>query len=436
MKKLFTLMLIAVLCICTIFAGATKETAAETKAEEKAAGFSPITEKVTIKTWYTFGNTNEANYLAAINDFNNSQDYITVEATQQTWNEINAKIMAALAAGDPPDLIFCSAAADTNNYVDMEVAVNLLPFIQDETIGIKDFDDYNPRVIEEAMQWDGKMYMFPISRTAETMYYDADFFKENNLQPPKTWAELETLCAKIHEITGGYAIGSDYLDENYVDMVTQLGGEFIDYENKVAPWDSEESLTALKYFKNLEEKGYLRLKGDDSSLLSPFAAGITKMTMGTSANYSKIQKQYGSTFTIGVAQIPTIEGTKSDYVTMWGVNAVVLKSTPIKEQAAYEFLKFWTSADYQATWGIGYDAVPVRQSAIESEAYQTYLKNAPSTSIVVESGDRLGYQPAATGGSAATKAITSCIDEILIGTLSIDDAVAQYKAVADDALQE
>ena len=89
------------------------------------------------------------------------------------------------------------------------------------------------------------------------MYYDADFFKENNLQPPKTWAELETLCAKIHEITGGYAIGSDYLDENYVDMVTQLGGEFIDYENKVAPWDSEESLTALKYFKNLEEKGYL-----------------------------------------------------------------------------------------------------------------------------------------------------------------------------------
>ena len=35
MKKLFTLMLIAVLCISTIFAGATKETAAETKAEEK-----------------------------------------------------------------------------------------------------------------------------------------------------------------------------------------------------------------------------------------------------------------------------------------------------------------------------------------------------------------------------------------------------------------
>ena len=65
--------------------------------------------------------------------------------------------MAALAAGDPPDLIFCSAAADTNNYVDMEVAVDLLPFIQDETIGIKDFDDYNPRVMEEAMQWDGNV---------------------------------------------------------------------------------------------------------------------------------------------------------------------------------------------------------------------------------------------------------------------------------------
>lgn len=404
--------------------------------DEPQTGMQPVSEPVTVTAWYTFGNKNEENFLAAIADFNASQNYITVEATQQTWNEVNAKIMAALKAGNPPDLIFCSAAADTNNYVDMDVAVDLLPYITDANIGIADFDDYNASIIAECCQWDGHMYMMPISRTGEVMYYNADFFAANGLTAPTTWEELEQLCAAITAITGQEAMGSDYLDENYVDMVTQMGGTFIDYANKTACFDSDESLAALNYFKNLEEKGYLRLKGDDSSLLSPFSAGLTQISMGTSANYAKLFSQYGVSFNVGVCEIPTIAGTSTDYVTMWGVNAVVLKSTELRQQAAYEFLKFWTAADYQATWGIGYDAMPVRTSAIESAAYQEYLTTALSTAVLVEEYDRLGYQPAATGASDATKAITACIDEILLGTLTIDEAVAQYKADADAALQQ
>lgn len=435
MKRLFLVM--AVLGACLVaFAGGAKETAVSAPAAEAQQALAPVSEPVTITAWYTFGNVNEANFLAAIKAFNESQSLITVQATQQTWNEINAKIMAALAAGNPPDLIFCSDAATTNNYVDMEVAVDFWPYISDENVGIKDFDDYNSSVMEEARQWDGKMYMFPISRTGETMYYNADFFAENGLEAPKTWAELEALCAKITAITGREAMGSDYLDENYVDMVTQLGGTYIDYANKTANFDSKESLQALNYFKNLVDNGYLRLKGDDSSLLTPFAAGLVQLVNGTSANYAKLFTQYGVKFNVGVAQIPAVEGTSTDYVTMWGVNAVALKSTALREQATYEFIKFWTGSEFQAQWAIGYDAMPVRSSAIASDAYQEYLKTALSTAVLVEEYSRLGYQPAATGAKAANNAIVSCIDEILLGTMSIEDAVAQYKADADSALSE
>lgn len=444
MKKLMCLVIAATMLVA-MFGCATKvdpsatespktTDAAEVPAEEVEA-MQPVSEPVTISAWYTFGNKNEENFLAAIADFNASQEYIKVEAVQQTWNEIDAKIMAALTAGTAPDLIFCSSAAAVNNYVDMDVAVDLAPYIQDANIGISDFDDYNTAVMSEATQWDGHMYMLPISRTGEVLYYNADFFAANELTAPTTWEELATLCGKINEITGKEAMGSDYLDENYVDMVTQLGGSFIDYENKSANFDSEESRTALNYFKDLADQSYLRLKGDDSSLCTPFAAELIYMVMGTSANYTKLFSNYGITFNVGVAQIPTVEGTSSDYVTMWGVNAVVLKSEALRQQAAYEFLKFWTSTDYQATWGIGYDAMPVRSSAIASDAYQEYLKTALSTAVLVEEYDRLGYQPAATGGAAANNAIAACIDEVLLGTLSIDDAIAQYKGDADAALQ-
>ncbi|MEG2119824.1 MAG: extracellular solute-binding protein [Pseudoflavonifractor sp.] len=403
---------------------------------KEPAGMQPVSEPVTITAWYTFGNANETNFLAAIDAFNSSQAFIKVEATQQTWNEINAKIMASLTAHTQPDLIFCSSAADVNNYVDMDVAVDLTPYVEDATIGIADFDDFNASAVSECTQWDGHMYMMPLSRTGEVMYYNADFFDENGLTPPATWAELQTLCEKITEITGKEALGSDYLDENYVDMVTQMGGSFIDYANKTACFDSEESRKALGYLKGLQSSGCLRLKGDDSNLLTPFAANLIQVVLGTSANYAKLFSQYGVGFNVGVCQIPTIENTASDYVTMWGVNAVVLKSEALRQQAAYEFLKFWTSTEQQATWAIGYDAMPVRSSAIASDAYQTYLKTALSTSVLVDEYDRLGYQPAATGATDATNAITACIDELLLGTLSMDDAIAQYKSDADAALQQ
>lgn len=433
MKKVLVCLLIICCVFSSVFAGGSKEEKKETIRKET---FAPIDEKVTIKAWYTFGNKNEENFLKAVSDFNASQNFITLEAVGQTWNEINPKIMASLVAGNSPDIIFCSSAADVNNYVDMSVAVDLLPFITDENIGIKDFDDYNKAIMEEAKQWDGKMYMFPISRTGETMYYNRDFFREHNISVPTTWKELEETAKEITALTGREALGSDYLDENYVDMVTQMGGTYIDYENKTAPWDSKESYDALNYLLGLRKQGLLRLKGDDSSLMTPFAAGLIEMVLGSSANYSKFKTQYGVTFDVGAAEIPTTEGISTDYVTMWGVNAVILSSNALREQAAFEFLKFWTGKEYQAQWAIGYDAMPVRGSAIESDEYQEYLKNALSTAVVVSEYDRLGYQKAATGASTANKAITSCIDEILLGTLSIDDAVKQYKTIAEEALQE
>lgn len=72
-------------------APAVTEAPAEPQATEEPAGMQPISEKVTISAWYTFGNKNEENFLAAIADFNASQDFITVEATQQTWNEMTRR---------------------------------------------------------------------------------------------------------------------------------------------------------------------------------------------------------------------------------------------------------------------------------------------------------------------------------------------------------
>jgi ABC-type glycerol-3-phosphate transport system substrate-binding protein len=65
----------------------------------------------------------------------------------------------------------------------------------------RQINDFIPGYYNEGKQFgDGKMYTLPLSKSTEVLYYNADFFAEHGLTPPKTWDELETLCARIKEI--------------------------------------------------------------------------------------------------------------------------------------------------------------------------------------------------------------------------------------------
>lgn len=443
MKKFMCLLLTAVM-ILSCNACAKKSPAVETApAEEPPENtetiapieMKPVDEKVTINIWHTFQGKPGENFDKVVKEFNESQDYITVQAVAQSWDEYNSKIMAALTAKNAPDIIFCSTAGDVNNYVDIDTAVDLTPYIENENIGITDFNDFNPTIMAEAKQWDGKMYMLPVSRTGEVMYYNADFFKENNLEVPSTWTELHDLAISLTETSGEECMGSDFMDENFIDMMTQAGSDFIDYESKTANFDSELAVESLNYWKELADAGCLRMKGDDYNLLPSFASGLIQIVLQSSASYDRLMNNFDVQFEIGVAQMPTTEGTETDYVTMWGQNAVILKSDDLRQQAAFEFLKYWTSPENQAAWGIAYGALPIRESSIQLPEYQEFLNEALATKVLLEGYDRLGFKPAVTGGAAANNALASCIDEIVIGTLNVEEAIAQYKADADKALQ-
>ena len=437
-RKYFTVLLVAFLIVSLFTGCARKVSANETPAvvaTQEKASVAPSEKKdgpVTITAWYTYANTNEANYKEAIRRFNESQDEYVVVGVSQAWNEINQKVMSALKAGNYPDII-AGEAPTISNYVREELVVDLLPYVQDPEIGIKDFDDFIPSVVSECTQWDGHMYMFPVSRTGEVFYYNKTFFDEHGLSVPTTWDELMTLSERIHEITGKAAVGFDFLDDSYIDMIIQNGGTYLDDENRTAGFLSEESRAAVEWFKTLSDKGCLRLKGEDRGLFIPFANELCYCFIGTSAVYKSIDGAVGDAFETACAPIP--QGRSNPYVTMWGVNQAVFKSTPEREKGAYEFLKSFTQPDMNAQWAIGYNALPVRQSAIDSPAYQEFMQGSnPVIDVLVEQSDRYGYQPAVEGSFETNNAITIALDEILIGTETIDSGLEKAQKEADKAL--
>lgn len=434
-KSLPVKVLVIGLLLLTVLTGCAKKvdsTPSATTTTIAKATSTDTTKPVTVTAWYTFAGTNEANFKKAIERFNSSQDKYQVVGVSQSWNEINEKVMSSLKAGNYPDII-AGEAATISNYVKEDLVVDFMPYILDSETGIADFDDYLPAVVEECKQWDGQMYMFPISRTGEVYYYNKTYFDEHGLTVPTTWEELYETNKKIHELTGKQTIGFDYIDDSYIDMVIQNGGTYLDDVNKKAGFLTQESIDAVSFLKKMKDEGMLRLKGEDKSLFMPFANELVYGFIGTSATYKSVLSSVEDAFEIGYAPIP--QGGEKEYVTMWGVSMSVFKSTPERQQGAFQFLKSFTDAEMNAEWAIGYNALPVRQSAIDSAKYQEFLQNGnPVVNVLVAQSDRYGYQKAVSGSYEANNAITIALEEILIGSETIEKGLQEAQKEADAAL--
>src|SRR5262249_31722883 len=55
----------------------------------------------------------------------------------------------------------------------------------------------------------------------------------------------------------------------------------------------------------------------------------------------------------------------------------LFKSNPRKERAAWEFMKFIMSPDFQVEWAINTGYLPVSKSAADSREYQGFLRANP-----------------------------------------------------------
>src|SRR5262249_9043240 len=71
------------------------------------------------------------------------------------------------------------------------------------------------------------------------------------------------------------------------------------------------------------------------------------------------------------AMPPNAAGQK--VTVLFGANVAIFKSTPAKQAAAWEFVKWFTDSEQTATWSLATHYLPVRQSAASSAAFTAGL---------------------------------------------------------------
>ena len=320
-----------------------------------------ITKPVEITFWHAMNGDLEKTLQNLTDKFMKANPNIKVTLqNQSSYNDLQQKITATTAS--PKDLPTLTQAYPhwMVNGIQDGLLVDLKPYIENQTIGDKNYNN----ILEgfrKGAEIDGKIYGMPFNKSTEVIFYNKTLFNELGLKVPTTYEEFAQVAKTITEKKGIVGAGFDSLNNYYTTYLRNKGVEF----NSKTDVTGKESVEAVNYYLDGIKQGYFRIAGTDNYLSGPFANQTLGMYVGSNGGESFVKQGVNGKFEIGVAPYP------AESVMQQGTDLYVFSSaTPEQRTAAFEYLKFLTSTENQITWGVETGYIPATHDAIASSDYK------------------------------------------------------------------
>ena len=432
-------------------------------------GFNPD-EVVEITFTHTMGAKLQEVLTTYIAEFNKL--YPNIPITHQSaggWADINGQINTEIAGGNQPNIAYCYPdhvamynIAKSVVTLDNLIASDLVISGTNEILGLTDAQkaDFIESYYNEGLAYgDGLMYTMPLNKSTEVLYYDKDFFAENNLTVPTTWEEMWETCEKILAIDPDcYPLGYDAEDNWFITMCEQMetgytsaenGGEYL--------FNNDANKAFVKELREYYQKGYFTTQELYGSYTSNLFVETTDtrcyMCIGSSggASYqmSNNDTADGSfAFEVGVAPIPQYSEQNRKVISQ-GPSLCILQGASTTDQqilASWLFVKFLcTNVDFQAEFSMASGYMPVLKSVTENENYANWLAKgngyeylvAKCVQIGIDGRDDYFVSPAFNGSSTARTQVGALLLKCLSGEAADDAAVnALINTAFQDAIDE
>lgn len=336
-----------------------------------------VTEPVTITFWHARGSSVDAEWLEkSINEFNATNTLgITVEGVYQGYfSDVQAKTLAAIAAGDPPTLaeISCTAIpllGTQDLLVDMTPYVNRDGFDMNNIVkAVSDYIYYNDQIIT-----------IPYTRGTAIMYYNKDMYAEVGLdRAPTTLEELNHHAKLIYENSNGAVKGVGYtIEANYYQhyLIQSLNGiGILDADGNGASCLEDGSLLRfLTDWYEWTEEGWCAIPAlssassvvqenfNNKSLAAYVSSSNRATTISNNAKANGID--LGMSYTVGYGGYSAPIGGGS-------LGIINRGSSDQEIAAAWEFIKFLMIDEQVAGNHAATGVLPVTYSSIDTDIIQ------------------------------------------------------------------
>lgn len=415
MKKVLSVMLVALLLVGTVFANGTSEA----KTEGKEAG--PITIK------YAFwGNPDAIGVEKEIIDaFEATHPNIKVEPVVSGYSDYHSKLMTMIAGGMAPDVM----RIDSYYFADftaLDAVESLEPYIEKSDF---DLSIYPVAAIKEATV-DGKVSALPWSTAPLYFILNLNAFEKAGIPLPSYDWTVDEFYDIIRQFDGansgcyGFAPNLDNIG-NTLPLIWANGGNLLSEDRNTFILDRPESYENIQGLAELYQEGYLpkdSISTDTEAFLRWFTNDSLAIMQASVMEILSVQKVEGTRFEAWPAPAGSVPNT-----TVYKSNEICMSTDSKHKDAVWEFMQFLRGNEGEKLYVGAHRCAPMLLN--DDTLWPTYMGSGKYPSNIQEVtgliATKYGHQlPLRKGYNELVSLVMPVVQKVLMGDVTAEEGMA------------
>lgn len=278
--------------------------------------------------------------------------------TPETNISVNLKLvpagilLPATLAGEGPDVAMQMGEDIPVNYAMRSAAYDISQF--------PDFEEVAKRFRESAItpyRYNGGVYALPEQQSFPMLFYRKDVLADLGLEVPKTWDDVYNMISVLQKNHMDFYLpletqaGTMVPNATYAMLLYQNDGQFYTDDQKASALDSEIAIEVFRKWTQFYTNYKFPLSAD---FPNRFRTGEMPIGIADYTTYNLLTVMAPEIkglwdFTIVPGTVQPDGSVRHDVAS--GTTAVLMLNNAKDKEAAWEFMKWWTSKDIQIQFG-------------------------------------------------------------------------------------
>ncbi len=364
------------------------------------------------------------------------------------------KILTATIGNAAPDLLWFGPML-TGQLVDLNAIVPLENFWNNSSIS----QEIDP-TLRESMEYEQHLWSVPFGTNNVGIFYRPSLFKDAGVEHlPTNWTELRATAKQLTRDSNGdgkvdrhgilLPLGKgEWTVFTWLPFMWGGGGELQGNNQKlvfgnnivsgsvmirdkivagsiespsthsIVEIDNPGSIAALELWHNLVADGSAILSSPERGYeLDNFIAGKVAMQLTGPWTLGQLA---GTNVDYGVMPIP---GGTRPATSIGGENLFMMKGHPKHQAAAWQFMQYVLSQEFQTEWAIGTGYLPVNLKSRQQLAYQQYIDKTPAVRVFLGQAKYGRSRPIFPGYSQISDNLGRAIESVLLDHSDVRSAL-------------
>lgn len=334
---------------------------------------------------------------------------------------VSVSLLSATVAGNGPDAVILSSP-DVYNFAMRNAAYDLTQFEDFETIKQR----FAPELFIPVTYLSG-VYGLPENIGFDVLFYRTDILEDLNIKVPETWDDLVYVSSLLaHK---NMEVGFAASDGNYLTLVLQSGLPIYSEDQSRCLLNGKEYVEIFeKYTKFYSHYGFLQSYDFQNRFRTgEMPIGVADFSMFNTLQVAapEIKNRWEMAMLPGTLKD---DGTVDHSAISGGGSAMILRKAE-HPNAAWEFLKWWTSEDIQSKFANEIESLlgeSARYSSANSAAFEKSTWSAEYKAVLLEQRNQLVAVEPVPGGYYLSRHLTNAFRNVVYNSKRPLDVMYDY----------